>query len=206
MKLFPVPVPMRKVFLFTTLYLVLATFFVLQTHNWEFLFYIGVVAIIGIVILFIYEHVPLSNGLVWFLSVWGLLHMIGGIAPIPEGWPYAGTKAVFYSMWLIPDLLKYDQLVHAYGFGMATWVCWQTLKTVLVDVQPRFSVLVLCVLAGMGLGALNEVVEFVATLIIPNTNVGGYVNTGWDLVSNMVGCITAAMIIWGIPPRQKKVS
>ena len=50
--------------------------------------------------------------------------------------------------------------------------------------------------AGMGLGALNELVEFIATLLIPETNVGGYLNTGWDLVANFVGATLAAIIIF----------
>jgi hypothetical protein len=29
---------------------------------------------------------------------------------------------------------------------------------------------------------------------MPDTNVGGYTNTGWDLVSNLVGA--AAMGVW----------
>jgi hypothetical protein len=49
--------------------------------------------------------------------------------------------------------------------------------------------------AGMGLGALNEVVEFVAVLTMPKTNVGGYVNTGWDLVANAVGALVAVVAI-----------
>ena len=48
----------------------------------------------------------------------------------------------------------------------------------------------------MELGALNEVVEFVAVLLIPNTNVGGYINTSWDLVANLVGCGVAASLIY----------
>jgi len=40
------------------------------------------------------------------------------------------------------------------------------------------------------------VVEFAATLAMPETNVGGYVNTGWDLVSNMTGATLAACGIW----------
>ena len=35
-----------------------------------------------------------------------------------------------------------------------------------------------------------------ATLLIPETNVGGYRNTGWDLVSNLIGATTAATWIW----------
>lgn len=44
----------------------------------------------------------------------------------------------------------------------------------------------------MGFGALNEVVEFCATLLVPDTNVGDYANTGWDLVSNFAGTLLAA--------------
>jgi hypothetical protein len=54
---------------------------------------------------------------------------------------------------------------------------------------------VLCAAGGMGFGALNEVVEFVAVLTLPETNVGGYENTGWDLVANLVGCVLAAVLI-----------
>ena len=31
--------------------------------------------------------------------------------------------------------------------------------------------------------------------MLPNTNVGGYENTGWDLVSNFVGSLMAAGMI-----------
>ena len=47
----------------------------------------------------------------------------------------------------------------------------------------------------MGFGALNEVVEFIASLTLPETNVRGYENTGWDLVFNLLGSLLAAIII-----------
>ena len=53
---------------------------------------------------------------------------------------------------------------------------------------------------GMGFGALNEMIEFIATLTIPETNVGGYNNTGWDLVFNLIGCALAAIIIRQVRP------
>lgn len=49
--------------------------------------------------------------------------------------------------------------------------------------------------AGLGFGALNEVVEFIVVLTTPNTNVGGYENTGWDLVANPCGATVAALVI-----------
>jgi hypothetical protein len=56
----------------------------------------------------------------------------------------------------------------------------------------------------MGVGAANEVVEFLATRVLPETNVGGYENTGWDLVSNTVGCLIAAVLIHARDPGGSK--
>ena len=51
------------------------------------------------------------------------------------------------------------------------------------------------VLIALGLGTINEIIEFAVQLSIPETNVGGYINTGWDMVSNSVGAITAVLIM-----------
>jgi hypothetical protein len=125
--------------------------------------------------------------------------MAGGLLVVPEGWPVNAESRVLYALWLIPDHLKYDHVVHAYGFGVTTWVCWQGLRSAIRrrggKVSPTFGLLTLSVAGGLGFGALNEVIEFVAVLSLPETNVGGYMNTGWDLVSNLVGAVTAAILI-----------
>jgi hypothetical protein len=64
-----------------------------------------------------------------------------------------------------------------------------------VTPAPTWGLMVLCAAAGMGFGAMNEVIEFAATILVPQTNVGGYMNTGWDLVANLVGCAVAAVAI-----------
>jgi hypothetical protein len=133
-------------------------------------------------------------------------------------WPIHGDLRVLYNWWIFPAAavepggwLKYDQAVHAFGFGVATWLCWQGLCGALRGrsameatqaLQPTLGLMVIVAAAGMGLGALNEVVEFVATRIA-ETNVGGYVNTGWDLVYNAVGACLAAAIISVGSRRQK---
>ena len=123
--------------------------------------------------------------------------MAGGLVRVPASWPTAGDQPVLYNLWLLPDALKFDQIVHAYGFGLVTWICWQSLSQVFaqhgVSLRPTVGLLTLCGAAGMGFGALNEVVEFAATLLFTETNVGGYVNTGWDLVANLAGCTLAAL-------------
>lgn len=119
--------------------------------------------------------------------------------------------------------IKYDHVTHAYGFGVTCWACWEGARCAIraqVEargravlpaeagspvrrpggspgdrVQPTFGLVVLCVVGALGFGALNEVVEFVATMLGP-TNVGGYENTGWDLVSNTIGAVVAGAVIW----------
>lgn len=192
---------------FTATYLLAAVAGALTQGNLEFVFYIVVMLVLAAAVWLVDRRVHLSLGALWCLSLWGLLHMAGGLVPAPAGWPVAvDGQAVLYSLWLIPQRLKYDQVVHVYGFGVTTWVCWQGLSRVLrergASTAPTGGLLLLCAAAGAGFGALNEVIEFAATLAVPATNVGGYMNTGWDLVANLVGVTAAAIAIragW-LPP------
>lgn len=186
--------------LFTVAYMAAAIAVSVVAGNGEFVFYIVVMLVLVGVVVLVHRRVTLTSGLLWALSVWGLLHMAGGLMPLPEGWPYDGEHAVLYSWWLVPGRLKYDQMVHAYGFGVTTLVCWHVLHSCLRDLQgrrpaPTVGLLLLCVAAGCGFGAMNEVVEFAATLMLPSTNVGGYENTGWDLVANLAGSVMAALMV-----------
>ena len=188
----------KLVLAFTLAYLAAAVIGALTTGNAEFIIYIGIMAVLIGVIGFVHYRVDLTLATLWALTAWGAAHMAGGLVPVPESWPINGDIHVLYSLWLIPERLKYDQVVHAYGFGVTTWVCWQGLRSVLVQyapVRPTYGLMVLCAAGGMGFGALNEVIEFTATLLVPETNVGGYVNTGWDLVSNLTGTTIAATLI-----------
>jgi hypothetical protein len=185
---------------FTAAYLVAATVGALGLGNQEFLFYIVVMVVLVGVIWLVHRNIGLEIATLWALSLWGLLHMAGGLLAVPESWPISGDIRVLYSLWLIPERLKYDQVVHAYGFGVATWVCWQGIRAAIRhrggDAVPTGGLMVLAAAGGMGLGALNEVIEFAATLLVPETNVGGYFNTGWDLVANTTGATFAAVVIW----------
>lgn len=194
---------LRGVILFTLAYMGAAIAASIARGNSEFVFYIVVMGVLFGTVAWVHSRICLTAGLLWGLTAWGFLHMAGGLVPLPAGWPYDGDQAVLYSWWILPPgYLKYDQVVHAYGFGITTWLCWQGLRAAIAglgiprgEVKPTLGLLTLCAASGMGLGALNEVVEFIAVLSIPETNVGGYVNTGWDLVSNLVGCVVAAVVL-----------
>jgi hypothetical protein len=195
----------RAVTMFVASYLAIASVLSWRAQNWEFVFYVLVVLILAFFIKAVHSKVQFSTGVLWTLAIWGLLHMLGGLMPIPVTWPHNGDNAVLYSLWLIPDFFKYDHLVHMYGFGICTWVNWQVLRPIVIGTQQYLSEIVLAVLASNGLGAFNEIIEFVAVIVISETNVGGYTNTLWDLVANLAGSIIAAFVIWyGKPFRQSR--
>lgn len=188
---------------FTLAYLLLALIGTLWIGNQEFLLYIAVMVPIVAVVSTAHLRVNFSTGVLWGLSIWGLAHMAGGLLPVPESWPIWGQTRVLYSWWLIPGHLKYDHLVHAFGFGVTTWLCWEALRSIVAGstgrpvatVRPTLGILTLSGAAAMGFGALNEVVEFEAMMLVPETNVGGYLNTGLDLICNLVGAVVATGLI-----------
>lgn len=193
------------VLIFTLSYLAVWLVVSLVIGNQEFIFYLVVMCLLLAAVGLVHQKARFHIVALWGLAIWGLAHMAGGLMPIPQSWPAAGETHVLYNWWIIPTYLKYDQVVHAYGFGLVTWICWQGLQRAFaareVEVEPTLGLLTLCVAAGMGFGAANEIVEFLATLMLPGTNVGGYENTGWDLVANCVGSVTAAVLIWLFAPR-----
>lgn len=173
---------------FTAAYMLAAVVGAVQSGNDEFVYYLVVMGVLIGVVLAVHARVGFRPAVLAGLSSWGAAHMAGGLLPVQGD--------VLYNLWLLPpDLLKYDQLVHAYGFGLTTWVCWEAIRPALADPRPRVGPLVLCAAGGAGFGALNEVIEFIAVLTLPETNVGGYMNTGWDLVYNLAGCVIAAVLI-----------
>lgn len=191
------------------LYLLAASIAAVVMGNLEFIFYIVVMVVLIGAALAVHVNVCLPTALLLALALWGLLHMAGGLVPVPESWPIDGPHRVLYSWWMVsvpgPDgepvhVLKFDHVVHAYGFAVATWLCWVALvhavrKRTGQALRPTVGLMVLIVAAGCGLGAMNEIVEFAATRFA-ETNVGGYENTGWDLVANAAGAIVAAGIVY----------
>jgi hypothetical protein len=199
---------------FTAAYMLASGIGALLTGNGEFVFYLAVMLVLIAAVVAIDRRAGFSIGLLACLSLWGAMHMAGGLVPVPEPWPIKGDNHVVYSLWIVPFQygpdgqvaygIKYDQLTHAFGFGTTAWACWQGLRTSIraatpddtkhADTQPTLGRLTLCFTAAMGFGALNEIVEFVATTLGP-TNVGGYINTSYDLIANAVGALAAVLII-----------
>ncbi len=177
---------------FLLAFLGFTTIFIIQ-KNFEFMGYVVIVAILLFVMLFSNKQVKYPNFVLWGLLVWAVFHMLGGVQ-MPSG-------DVFYTLMLYPiigepyNILKYDQVVHAFGFFVGTLVMFTVLRKHLNASFSWKAVSVVVVMAGLGLGALNEIVEFFMTVVLPNTNVGGYENTALDLVFNFLGALIAMIFI-----------
>ena len=173
------------ILLFNIIYLIIFTFLFLGRKNYEFLLYIGVVAFFIILISLLHLKFNFNYFVLVGLSIWGLLHMFGGYFIVGEH--------VLYGYQIFP-FLRFDQFVHAFGFGFATLFSYYILKPNLNKDYSKTGISILLVFIGMGLGALNEIVEFIAVFLMPQTGVGGYENTMWDIVFNTFGAILA--VIW----------
>ncbi len=152
--------------------------------------YLVVVSVLLVVIARLEDRFGLGAGVLWAFSVWGLAHMAGGIVPL--GQDPSGGGRVLYNASLVPHLVRYDQAVHAFGFGYSALACGRVLRSWLPGAPATRGPAVLAALAGLGVGAVNEVVEFLSTLVLAETHVGGFENTGWDLVFNLLGATVAA--------------
>jgi uncharacterized membrane protein YjdF len=162
-------------------------------RNYEFLIYLGVIVFFLLLILATNRKVAYPNDILWGLTAWAALHMSGG------GIYLGGTK--LYEIILVPvseayGIFRFDQFVHIVGFGVATLVMYHLIRPFLGPGPRGWGALsIVVVMAGLGVGALNEIVEFAATVAVPETGVGGYVNTSLDLVADLVGALGALALI-----------
>lgn len=179
---------------FNLAYLLIFLVYYLLLKNYEFLWYIIVLFIIMLVIGTTLRKSNLNYIALWGLSFWGLLHMLGGGLRIKGG--------SLYSLHLIDIvnkggdfyILKMDQVIHFYGFLVAAIVIFQLLYPRLKPKVSAGFMIFIAWIGSMGLGALNEVVEFLAFVVLTKTGVGDIYNTGLDLCFNLLGALVGAII------------
>ncbi len=184
----------KPIILTNIIILALYSVYFVISKNYEFLMYVGVIILLLFAVLYSNKKVDYPAGILWGLTLWNILHMSGG------GLYLGGEK--LYELMIIQlvgepyHILKFDQVVHFIGFWIATLVMYHILKPSIKPGKKRWvSLSIVIVMAGLGLGALNEIIEFSTTIFLADTGVGGYENTGLDLVSNLLGAIGALIYI-----------
>lgn len=195
----PRPFGMRLTSPYTASFLLTGSLITLTLvfRNYEFLLYaVTVSLLVGLLYLtdryFAFDRIAL-----WLFNAWLLMHSLGGLAS------YDGVR--FYDLILVDlvgepyHILKYDQFVHFYCYVVIAMLMSSVVRKIARPEASTIVVSVVTILAASSLGAVNEIVEFLAVVVTGTEGVGGYTNTAIDLVANLLGAITGTLCLRSAP-------
>ena len=180
--------------IFNLFYIIAFTIYYIAIRNFEFLWYIFIMVFFFVIIFAFQRKVEFSYIILWLLTIWGLMHMIGGGVVVGGEVMY---KFQMIPIWVTEDffILKYDQFVHAYLYFVMVFVIWHLLKGNLNNKTNNWIIYPAITLISIGIGALNEIAEFTAVLIFGSTGVGDYYNNAWDIVFNSLGAVLGVIVL-----------
>ena len=162
---------------FTAVYVAAFVAFSVARGDRRILAYLAVTGTAAAAIAAVHRRHPIKTNIAYALSLCGLLHLAGGLLP---------GDPVFYETWLVPHVVKYDQLVHFTITATLTVAASRTLRV------PPLHAVAIALAAGVG----NEVFEYVSSLrFAGDVYIGNRTNAAWDLVFNTFGAATAAAVL-----------
>jgi putative membrane protein len=161
--------------------------------NYEFIAYAGLIVVIMALLYGTLSITRFPLYVVAGLSIWGLLHMMGGSVMTSDGVLYAWKMYPFFDGGSEFYILKFDQLVHAGLYGVVALMFLHLLREVLGIKTHVAFIAVVAMLASAGFSIINEIIEFAAVVALPETGVGGYYNTVLDLIFNFAGAAGAVV-------------
>jgi len=160
-------------------------------QNYEFLLYAITVVILIVILYKTDKYFKYKRLGLWLFNIWLILHVLGGLAS------YQGVR--FYDLILLNlvgdpyHILKYDQFVHFYCYVVMSILMWSVVQKIIKRSASSAVVCVVTILAASSLGAVNEIIEFFAFMMLGTEGVGGYINTAIDLVANLLGAIIGTL-------------
>ena len=184
----------RLLLVFTVSYVAAFTVNAFLHRNLEFIYY--TILMVGFIYLalFLDRFVHYSYTILFGLSIVGLLHLAGGNLYIGE--------IRLYDFYFIPGILRYDNVVHTFGTFVTTLLLYGLMADYIASpVRPRYPVLaLLLVLMALGVGTVNEIVEFFAVVFLDaQEQVGGYFNNSLDIIFNTLGSVLATPALFNLP-------
>lgn len=166
-----------------------------KSLNYEFLAYAGTIVVI---IALLYATLPITRFPTYIIAgvtVWALLHMMGGSVMTQDGVLYAYRVFPFFDGGGDFYILKMDQIIHGFLYAVVALMFLHLLRNV-VDIKTHnVFIAFVAAFAAAGFSILNEIVEFLATVNLPETGVGGYENTVLDLIFNFSGALLAVAFV-----------
>ena len=194
---------MKYLYLFNASYLTVGGIYFLQDLNFEFVIYVGVIIGLLIGLFYLQRIIRFPLWMLWLFSIWGLMHVLGGMVPTPDGvlfayriYPFLDLGGDFY-------ILKYDQVVHAYLYGVQAIMYYYIIRSFFGVKGYEFGVWFLAALTSLGFSGLNEIMEFLIAISLERNGVGGYENAMLDLIFNFSGAVIA-LALYTVSSRRKQ--
>ena len=169
------------------------SWYYLQNLNYEFLAYAGTIAIVTALLFGTLQWTRFSTTIITGVTGWGILHMLGGSVMTPDGVLYAYRIFPFFDGGGDFYILKYDQVVHAFLYGVVGLMFYHLLKEIVGIKTHGMLIAAVAIFAAAGFSIINEIIEFLAEVILENTGVGGYYNTVLDMIFNLAGAAVAVV-------------
>jgi len=185
---------MKKLWWMIINFLILFSFAILYitSKNFEFLTYVLTLGILVYVLyksdsIFKYPNVAKIG-----FSIWLFLHMCGGYFYIGQTKLYGFVlinlvSAPYY-------ILRYDQILHFYSFFVISFFVYRITLHITKDKPNKIVLFLITVLGTIGVGALNETLEFSTVALFSVTGVGDYYNNALDLVFNLIGALLGSFL------------
>lgn len=183
--------PQLAILVFTAVYTAAFAAFFVDRSNSEFIAYVGVIVLIFTLLYSTLDKTRIPTSILAGLSFWGLMHMLGGSVQTADGVLYAWKIYPFFDGGGELYILKFDQLVHAYLYAVVALLFLHLLRNYFGNKHSQWLVAFIAVMAALGVSAINEIMEFIAVLTVPDNGVGGYFNTALDIVFNFAGALVA---------------
>lgn len=186
--------PTQKALLSANLLIIVGFgWFYMSTLNFEFLAYVGTIALVTAVLFGTLKWTRFSTGIITGITIWGLLHMLGGSVQTADGVLYAYRIFPFFDGGGDFYILKMDQVIHAFLYGVVGLMFFHTLREI-VGIKTHLAVIAfVAIFAAAGFSIVNEIIEFLAAVNLPETGVGGYENTVLDMIFNLCGAAVAVL-------------
>ena len=177
-------------------WLVLAAFTVgfLWRGNYEFILYAVTLAILIAVVQRSHRTFRYTAPALWGFAAWLVMHMCGGFLKV------GGTR--LYDLILVDlvpapyHIFRYDQFVHAFCYYVIALLLGRVVTARAKATTSRLYIALIAILAAMGVGAVNEMIEFLAVAFLGAAQgVGDYYNNALDICFNGLGTLAALPLI-----------
>jgi len=191
----------KLMLLFIAVYLLIFIIVSAINKNYEFLYHAGIISLLTAVIIFSRKKLHLPSGIIIGLSIVGVLHILGGNLYL--------KNIRLYDTWLIPGILKYDNIIHLVFIFIATFIAYSLLSPYLYKelIHDRLLLSLLLILVALGVGSLIEIVELLAVVFInASEKVGGYMNNALDIVFNLIGALIACFFLMYHHKKSQEIS